>query len=152
MAHRTSSANPPFVSASEIREKLGDALGRIRAEEKLTWIELGERIGKGDDQAVRYVDGTAEMGVSTYYRAKQLWNGRFTGDADKLISDATPEQNPHHAQTCILRAALALSTALEDGSLTDAEIRSSRATLEQSRDAIDALLGRLTPKSVGGAA
>jgi hypothetical protein len=148
MPNRTSSAKTRIVTASMIRTALGDALGKIRIEEGMTWVELGEELGKCDDQAVRYVDGTAEMSVGTYYRAKQRWNGRFTGAADKLIADASPEQDPQTAQSCILRAALALSTALEDGTLTTAEIAANRSTLEQSKDAIDALLGRLIPREI----
>jgi hypothetical protein len=52
----------------------------------------------------------------------------------------------HKAQSAILKAALALSVALEDGELTDAEIRANRSTLERAKDAIDAQLARLGPK------
>lgn len=134
------------VSASAILRALGDSLSRIRQEDELTWADCGAVLGKSEDQAAKYADASAEMGAVALYRARQAWNGRFTGAADKLIADAAPEQDPHSAQSCILRAALALSTALEDGKLTVEEIRASRSTLEQSRDAIDALLHRLTPK------
>lgn len=144
---RASTAKSRVVTASMIRTALGDALCRIRAEEGMTWAELGEELGKSDDQAAKYCDATAEMSVTTFYRAKQRWNGRFTGAADKLVTDAAPEQDAQSAQSCILRAALALSTALEDGNLTDAEIRAHRSTLETSKDAIDALLSRLTPRA-----
>lgn len=148
MSNRKSSAIPAFVPASAIRSALGDALGSIRSEDELTWVELAEKLGKGDDQTTRYVDASAEMSVSTYYRAKQLWNGRFTGAADRLIAEAGQGHDAQTAQSCILRAALALSTALEDGQLTTAEIRANRSTLEQSKDAIEALLSRLTPREV----
>jgi hypothetical protein len=147
MPTRKSSAIPPVIPASVIRTALGDALGRIRSEEGLTWVELAELIGKGDDQTTRYVDASASMDVATFYRAKQLWNGRFTGEADRLISPATPEQHGQAAQSLLLKAALALSVALEDGKLTVQEIRDNRSTLEQSRDAIEALLGRLTVRA-----
>ena len=131
------------VPASAILAALGDALSRIRQEDRLTWAVLG----KSEDQAAKYADGSAEMGAVAIFRAKQAWNGRFTGAADKLLEGALPAQDPHQAQSCLLKAALALSVALEDGDLTVAEIAASRSTLECSRDAIDALLARLTPRA-----
>lgn len=148
MATRKSSAIPAAVPASAIRAALGDALGRIRFEERMTWADLAEQIGKGDDQTTRYVDGSAEMSVTTFYRAKQLWNGRFTGDADKLIEAARQGVDGHQTQNCILKLALSLSVALADGDLSIAEIRANRGDLEAARDAIDAQLARLAPKAV----
>lgn len=133
MPARKSSAIPATVPASAIRAALGDALGRIRSEEGMTWVELAEQIGKGDDQTTRYVDGSAEMGVTTFYRAKQLWNGRFTGCADKLVEDARDETSGHETQTCVLKLALALSEALADGDLSVEEVRGNRSTLEAAR-------------------
>lgn len=146
MPTRKSSAIPAMIPASTIRTALGDALGRIRSEEGLTWVELAELIGKGDDQTTRYVDASASMDVATFYRAKQLWNGRFTGAADRLVQDAAPQQDAQAAQSSILKAALSLSVALEDGLLTDDEIRANQKTLEQSLDAIRGLLGRVQPR------
>ncbi len=135
------------ITASMIRAALGDALSKIRSEEGMTWVELGEELGKSDDQAAKYADGSAEMGVTTFYRAKQRWNGRFTGIADKLVDDARGDVSAHHAQSCILKAALALAVALEDGELSVGEIRANRSTLENARDAIDAQLARLTVRA-----
>jgi hypothetical protein len=73
------------INPSEVREALGDALGRIRAEERLTWAQLGAALGKSADQVVKYVDASAEMPVCVYYRAKALFGEDFTGPADKLI-------------------------------------------------------------------
>lgn len=136
------------IPASAILTALGDSLSRIRQEDRLTWADVDAVLGRSEDQAAKYADASAEMGAVAIYRAKLAWNGRFTGAADKLVADAAEAPDPQSAQSCILRAALALSTALEDGDLSDAEIRAHRSTLEQSRDAIDALLGRLTPRGV----
>jgi hypothetical protein len=47
-------------------------------------------------------------------------------------------------QSKVLKAALALSIALEDdGEISPEEVRQNRATIEQARDALDALLGKL---------
>lgn len=137
-----------FVPASDIRAALGDALSRIRQEDRLTWVDMGDALGKSDDQAAKYADGSAEMGVVAFYRAKTLWNGRFSDGADKLVGDNTVQITAHYAQSCILKAALALSEALEDGELTDQEIFANRTALQASRDAIDAILGRLSPRDV----
>lgn len=147
MRNRTSTAIPSAIPASTIRAALGDALGRIRSEEGLTWIELAELIGKGDDQTTRYVDASAEMSISTFYRAKQLWNGRFTGEADRLVEKARGSVCEHQAQSAILKAALALSVALEDGKVTVEEVRANRSTLENAKDAIEAQLSRLTVRA-----
>ena len=59
-----------------------------------------------------------------------------------------PHVEPKRAQTMILQAALELSVALQDGQLTLSEIRASRSTLENARDAIDAQLAKLKPQGV----
>jgi hypothetical protein len=135
------------VSASAILSALGDGLSAIRQHDGLTWADLGAVLGKSEDQAAKYADGSAEMGAVALYRAKQAWNGRFTGAADKLIEEARETVNPRRAESMILRASLCLSIALEDGDLSNAEIAANRAALENGRDAIDALLSRLTPRA-----
>jgi len=136
------------LSASSLLAALGDALGRIRAEDGLTWDDVGRVLGKHGDTAAHYADASAEMGVLAYHLGRREWGSRFTGEADKLLGDASGEQCPRRAQTLILHAALTLSAALEDDDLTDAEIAASRGTLENARDAIDHVLARLTPRSV----
>lgn len=136
-----------FVPASLIGAALGDALSRIRQEDRMTWGALGEVLGKSEDQVAKYADGTATMDVVTFYRGKAAWNGRFTGAADKLVEAARGEADGHHTQSCILKAALELSVALADGELSVAEIRAAAGTLQNARDAVDALLARLTPKA-----
>ena len=148
MRTRKSSAIPAFIPASVVRSTLGDAMGRIRSEEGLTWVELAELIGKGDDQTTRYVDASATMDVTTFYRAKQLWNGRFTGDADKLVSDAAEPISPRRTQSCVTKLAFELAAALEDGEMTRAELLGMKTTLQNAQDAIAAQLAELAPKAV----
>lgn len=134
------------VTASMLRDAVADRLSAIRQEDKMTWVEVGQVIGKGDDQAARYADGSAEMGFVSYAFAKMAWGKRFTGAVDALLEAARPDANAHHAQSCVLRAALALAEALEDGDLTVQEIRDNRSTLEKAQDAIAAQLARIGPK------
>lgn len=138
------------ITASMLREAVADRLSAIRQEDKMTWIEVGQVLGRSDDQAAKYADASAEMGFVSYAFAKLAWGKRFTGDVDKLLEAATPSTNAFHAQSCVLRAALALAEALEDGDLTVQEIRDNRSTLEKAQDAIAAQLARIGPK--GGVA
>jgi uncharacterized tellurite resistance protein B-like protein len=106
-------------------------------------------LGKSDDQAAKYRTGLAVMDAVTFGRGKREWNGRFTGYFDRLCEDSRPRPNDQHGQTTILAAALALSVALEDGTITPEEVRANRATLENARDAIDAQLSKLRPAANG---
>lgn len=135
-----------FLSASMILEAAGDALSRIRHEDGLKWADIGHVLGKSEDQAAKYADGTAEMGLVASVRAKQVWGERFTGGINALLTPATTFQDAQASQSAILKAALALSVALEDGDLSVAEIRANRSTLERAGEAIAAQLARLGPK------
>lgn len=134
------------LTATNILAALGDDLLRIKMEDHLRWADIGEVLGKSEDQAAKYADASAEMCITAYAKGAAAWNGRFTGSLEKLINGARPQGNAHAAQSAILKAALALSVALEDGELTVEEVRANRATLEQARDAIDGQLARLTLK------
>lgn len=138
------------VSALSILKAVGEDLQQIKTEDGLTFADLGRVLGKSEDQAAKYCDGTAEMGVIAFYHAKQAWNGRFTGRADNLIHGVLDNTSDRAKETSILRAALALSIALEDGDLSDKEIVANRKTLENARDSISALLNRVGPKGEVG--
>lgn len=138
--------NGRVVSASQILEQIGNALGRIRQDERLTWADIGAHLGKSEDQAAKYADATAEMGAVAVFRAWDLWGERFCGGAKALFEKPIIHHDPQRAQSCVLRAALALAEAMEDGHLTIQEIRENRGTLEKAQDAIAAQLARLGPK------
>jgi hypothetical protein len=134
------------VSASQILQQLGDALSRIRQEDRLTWADIGAHLGKSEDQAAKYADGTAEMGAVACFRAWNLWGERFCGGAKSLFVKSHNDHDARMAQSCVLRAALALAEALEDGDLTLQEIRDNRGTLEKAQTVIAAQLARIGPK------
>ena len=136
------------LTASLVVDTLGDALLSIKIEDRLRWADIGETLRRSEDQAAKYADGSATMDVVAFAMGRAAWGSRFTGGLDKLIDVCGDGMNGHTAQSCILRAALALSQALEDGDLSDSDIRTIRSTLEKSRDAIDALLVRLAPRNV----
>lgn len=137
---------PRPITASSVLETIGDALLSIKIEDRLRWVDIGEVLGRSDDQAAKYADGSAAMDIVAFAKGKETWGSRFTGGFEKLIFATAPGLDGYQAQSCILKAALALSVALEDGKLTDDEIRANRSTLERARDAIDGQLSRLGPK------
>jgi hypothetical protein len=137
--------NRRTITASMLREACADRLSAIRQEDRMTWHDMGHVLGKSEDQAAKYADGSAEMGFVSYAFAKLAWGKRFTSGVDSLLERASPHADPRQAQSCVLRAALALAEALEDGELTVQEVRDNRSTLEAARDAIDAQLQRLKP-------
>lgn len=135
------------LTSSRILKALADDLSKIKSEDGLTWVEVGEVLGVSDDQAAKYADGSASMNVITFTRGRIAWNGRLTGTLDKMVEGATGHIDGQHSQTLILKAALSLSSALEDGSLTDCEILANRKTLEDAKAAIERLLCRVGPKA-----
>lgn len=148
MSVRQSSANLPVVSASSILDALGRDLSQIKSEDRLTFNDLARVLGKSPDQAAKYCEGTAEMGVTAFYFAKQAWNGRFTGRADALVGRGPDSTCDRTKESRVLKAALALSVALEDGEVDVNEIHANRSTLESARDAIEGLLSRVGPRQV----
>jgi len=62
--------------------------------------------------------------------------------------EATCNTDDQAAQSSVLKTALALSIALEDGIITDAEVRDNAGTIQNTIDALHGLLARLGPKKV----
>lgn len=151
MPHRNNGERERAVfSASTTLDAIGTALTSIRIEDGLTFADMAAVLGKSEDQAAKYCAGSAEMGIVAYARARREWNGRFDGALDRLCHDTRPvadaDRNRHSK---ILRAALALSVALEDDDeITPAEVRANRGTIEQARDALDELLRKLPVQAV----
>jgi hypothetical protein len=142
---RQSTAIRPVFSASSVLDAIGSDLALIKSEDRLTFADLGAVLGKSEDQAAKYCAGEADMGVVSYARAKREWNGRFTGSLDRLCVETRPHAVAGRTvESKLLKAALALSVALEDDNEIDAaEVRHNRAVIEAARDALDALLGKL---------
>lgn len=143
---RTSTAIRPVFSASAALEAAGRALNEIKSQDRLTWSDVGAILGKSDDMAAKYADGSASMDFITFYRGKREWNGRFTGYIDRLCVDSRPGTvDDRHGQCTILEAALALSVALTDGDISPEEVRANRQTLENAKAAIEDQLSKLRP-------
>lgn len=141
---RQSTANHPVFSASHVLEAIAKALSEIKHHDRLTYADLGAVLGKSEDQAAKYCDGSASMDAITFARGKREWGARFTGYYDRLCEDSRPGQVCDRSTlTAVLDAASCLSRALEDGDIEAEEIRENRAALERARDLIDAQLGKL---------
>ena len=135
----------PTYSASNAVEALGRAIAEIKHQDSLTWADIGAVLGKSEDQAAKYADGTATMDAITYGRGKREWNGRFTGYFDRLCVDSRPSGvSDHSTLTAVLNAAASLSHALEDGEVSPEEVREHRSELEAASDAIQEQLKKLT--------
>lgn len=138
-----------IFSASAVLDEVGRALSAIRTEDNLTYADMAAVLGKSEDQASKYCSGAAAMDVITFARAKREWNGRFTGGVDRLCVASRPGNACDRVHgSSILRAALALSEALEDGRIDAREVHANRGTLENARDAIEAQLAKLLPTKV----
>jgi hypothetical protein len=143
----------PVFSASTVLEAIASELSAIKAADRLTYADLGAILGKSEDQAAKYCDGSATMDAITFARGKREWNGRFTGAFDRLCVDSRPAvMSDRNAGCKVLKAALALAEALEDDDEIDIkEVRKNRSELEAARDAIDAQLAKLGPRKAGAA-
>ena len=145
-------SNPTFhnkpLTSSRILSAVGDDLLKIKSEDRLTWVDVGEVLGVSDDQAAKYADASAAMNLVTFIRGKLAWNGRFTGTLDKLVERSTDHIDGHHLMTLLFECGGELARAMEDGALTDEEIRKARKQLELLRAGIDKLLARIGPKAV----
>lgn len=135
--------NRTTVSASDMLNALGDSLSLIRQQDRLTWADVGAVLGKSDDQAAKYADGSATMDVVSFWRAREVWGSRFTGLFDRL-GEAAVQTDDRHDQTVVLAAALVIARALEgDNSITPDEIRANRKELEAAHDALGAQLRKI---------
>jgi hypothetical protein len=137
--------NPPPFSASNVVDALSRALCEIKSADRLTFADLGAVLGKSEDSAAHYCDGSATMDSVTFGRGKKEWGSRFTGYFDRLCeANAAAAATDRSCETSVLQAALALSVALgDDGKITDDEIRRNRQAIEEAVDALRGLLGRL---------
>lgn len=134
----------PIFSASKVLETVGNDLALIKSQDRLTYADLAAILGKSEDQAAKYCEGSAEMGVVAFARAWREWNGRFAGGLAALCHDSRPSKHCDRVrQSRVLEAALALSVALQDdGEVSPAEVRDNLPELEAARDALDELICR----------
>lgn len=56
----------------DVLSRTGYALGRIRADRRLTLLDMGDVLGRSDDQIARYIAGE-DMPLSIWMKALTLW-------------------------------------------------------------------------------
>lgn len=144
MQRANSERERSVFSASKVLETVGSDLALIKSQDRLTYADLAAVLGKSEDQAAKYCEGTAEMGLVAFARAWREWNGRFAGGLAALCHDSRPDKHCDRVrQSKVLEAALALSMALEDdGEVSPGEVRDNLPQLEAARDALDELIRR----------
>jgi hypothetical protein len=149
MSKPTIHGNRRTLSASNIREAIAADLMQIKTEDRLTFADIGRVLGKSEDQAAKYCEGTASMCAETYVFAREEWNGRFTGSVDALLAKSRHDTTSDRSKaTIITKALLEISSALEDDDeASPEEIRARRKSLEGARDAIDGFLKRLSVRA-----
>lgn len=145
--------SPARFCVSDALDALGEDIALIREEDELRWEDVGRELGKCKDRARDYSKALSEMPLSAFLLGCRKWNGRFAGRVLAMIGKrlADLETSAEHTsdrakESSVLKAALALSVALEDDDLSDKEILSNRETLHNAAAAIDALLSRIGPK------
>ena len=116
------------LTAFNVLEALGDDLTKIKSDDKLRWTDVGEVLGVSEDQAAKYADGSAAMNITAYTRGRAVWGKRFTGKVDTLVDGWRPSVDAHHTQSCVLKCALSIAEALEDGELSVDEIQQMKAS------------------------
>lgn len=140
------------VSASTLLDEIGASLTDIKIADGLTDADIGAVLGKSEDQASKYRLGSADMGVVSYHRGVQAWNGRFANRAlariDSKISRLDAAKTPDLSLPCVVaRFQLELSIALEDGKLDGAELAKMRPQIEALGECIDSLRERLSVRA-----
>jgi hypothetical protein len=139
--------NRPIFSASNVRDTIALTLGQIRAEDGLTYADMGRVLGKSSDRAEAYCNGDfSDMSSFSLLAAWREWNGRFIGPIRDLVEGSRPGKvSDGSTLTVLLDLGARLAKALEDGDISAAEVRDNRSALEATRDAIDAQLAKLRP-------
>jgi hypothetical protein len=144
--------SPASFCVSDALDALGEDICSIREEDGLRWQDVGRELGKCKDRAIDYSKGLSDMPLSAFLLGCRKWNGRFDGRVLAMIGmKLAPLDRPNvpdrSTGSTVLKAALALSVALEDdGQITPDEILANRATIENARDALDGLLASLAPR------
>lgn len=138
----------PF-SVSLALQTIAETLTTIRSEDRLTWIDMGHKLGKSDDRARDYANDTGEMGIGAFLMACKEWNGRFANPVFSLLQmnleDQSAIRTTDREKLCrITKLAHLLTVALTDevspGCVDDRELEEIPAEdLVKAEEAIKAL-------------
>lgn len=136
------------VSATSAVEVIGSTLQQIKTEDGLTWADLGELIGKSEDQVAKYATGIATMDAPTFLRCCERWNGRFANPVYALFDLHLGESASGKANDIpsnligMTHLSAHLQQAMLDHKITDEEIIAMHAYVEIVGALIDYLRKR----------
>lgn len=68
VSDRTNAAFDRF----DVLSRTGYALGRVKADRRLTLLDMADALGRSDDQLARYISGD-DMPLSVWMKALSLW-------------------------------------------------------------------------------
>lgn len=143
MTRQSTASRKPY-SASNALDAVARAINEIKHEDCLTWADIGAVLGKSDDQAAKYAEGSATMDFVTFGRARHYWGTRFTHYFDQLCGAVPAKSDERHILTTILSAAGRISEALENDETVDAvEVAANRKVLSEAFDALGGLLQKV---------
>ncbi len=137
-----------YVPASKLVEQIAATLSTIKDEDKLTYAELGSAIGRSDDQAAKYCEGSATMDAPTFLRACNTWNGRFANPVMALFNLHVEEQAARnvgdvpHLLLGMTHLSASLQQAMLDQQLDDEEIVAMHPFIEVVGGLVDYLRER----------
>ena len=131
------------VSASALLHSIAADLSQIRAEDGLTWDDMGRVIGKSADQAAKYADASAEMPVTAYLFAQREWGTRLTGRVEAMVSADRHRTADHDVLPDVLTCARGIAQALGDGRICIEDIGTNRKEIEEAINGLQGLLARL---------
>jgi predicted transcriptional regulator len=140
-----------FVPASKMVNVAGESLRAIKEADDLSWKDMGEALGKSEDQISKYALGTAEMPMTTVFRAMDVWNGRFANPVLSLFGlhiseNVASKGSVQSGKVSLVELLLLLERALVDGEIDDAEIDAMAATVESAGAMIDQLRDRVAAR------
>lgn len=131
------------LSASAMLDIIGADLIQIRHEDGLTWSDMGRVLGKSEDQAAKYADGSAEMGVVAYLFGRREWGTRLTGRVQAMVDHNRSRIPDSRILPEVLAGAKGLSEAIADGRYCLRDIKANRKEIEDTISACYSLLSKL---------
>ena len=141
-------------SASSLLAAVGEVLGKARTDNGLTFTDLGETLGKGDDAAARYVAGACDMPLSTFIRGCLAFGKPFADAAlgfAGLVSIPMQEVAASDDSAKIAPAAIGVATLASatcptspgGANITDCELLARAAEIDANYALWDELRHRL---------
>jgi len=138
-----------IVPASLLVSVAGDTILKIRSEDGLTWADIGDMIGKSEDQVTKYANGLATMDFTTFLRGVQAWGPRFVnpvlGQIDMHIADRSSdgEHDVKAGMIDLMQLVLELQKALADDRIDAREAQQLEPFIDSVQTMLDGLRNQI---------